>query len=249
MKHILNKICSIALLAAVLLLYTACPAAAASVQEADGGMEASLISTAESLSQAIVELSQEEIDSYKVSGDEFTTSVMEAWESNRDELGEFKTLGKSVVEELSGGYSVKITAEFSNHTADLVYLYDETGIPTSFSIDIQYPMSVLLQRAGMNTLMGMGIVFAMLIFLTLVISLFRFIGRIEEKGQPGEEIIPEPEMVQVQPQFYPQPAVQKQDDQELIAVIAAAIAAYEGTSTDGFVVRSIRRANRRKGRW
>ena len=31
------------------------------------------------------------------------------------------------------------------------------------------------------------------------------------------------------------------DDTELIAVIAAAIAAYEGTSTDGFVVRSIRR--------
>jgi hypothetical protein len=31
------------------------------------------------------------------------------------------------------------------------------------------------------------------------------------------------------------------DDTELVAVIAAAIAAYEGTSTDGFVVRSIRR--------
>ena len=30
-------------------------------------------------------------------------------------------------------------------------------------------------------------------------------------------------------------------DTELVAVIAAAIAAYEGTSTDGFVVRSIRR--------
>ena len=31
------------------------------------------------------------------------------------------------------------------------------------------------------------------------------------------------------------------DDLELIAVITAAIAAQEGTSTDGFVVRSIRR--------
>jgi len=31
------------------------------------------------------------------------------------------------------------------------------------------------------------------------------------------------------------------DDGELIAVIAAAIAASEGTSTDGFVVRSIKR--------
>ena len=32
------------------------------------------------------------------------------------------------------------------------------------------------------------------------------------------------------------------DDLELVAVIAAAIAAYEGTSADGLVVRSIRRA-------
>ena len=37
------------------------------------------------------------------------------------------------------------------------------------------------------------------------------------------------------------------DDAELVAVIAAAIAAYEGTgSTDGFVVRSIRKSNKSK---
>ena len=36
------------------------------------------------------------------------------------------------------------------------------------------------------------------------------------------------------------------DDLELVAVIAAAIAAYEGTSADGFQVRSIRRANTNK---
>ena len=36
-------------------------------------------------------------------------------------------------------------------------------------------------------------------------------------------------------------AVDETDDLELIAVITAAIAAQEGTSTDGFVVRSIRR--------
>ena len=35
--------------------------------------------------------------------------------------------------------------------------------------------------------------------------------------------------------------VDETDDLELIAVITAAIAAQEGTSTDGFVVRSIRR--------
>ncbi|WP_082246500.1 OadG family transporter subunit [Blautia obeum] len=52
--------------------------------------------------------------------------------------------------------------------------------------------------------------------------------------------------------FAPTPApvaaapVQEADNSELIAVIAAAIAASEGTSTDGFVVRSIRKINRKK---
>ena len=50
----------------------------------------------------------------------------------------------------------------------------------------------------------------------------------------------------------PAPAEEEQeeelaDDGELVAVIAAAIAAYEGsTSTDGFVVRSIKRSKTNK---
>ena len=36
------------------------------------------------------------------------------------------------------------------------------------------------------------------------------------------------------------------DDLELAAVIAAAVAAYTGTSADGFVVRSIRKSNKNK---
>ena len=42
------------------------------------------------------------------------------------------------------------------------------------------------------------------------------------------------------------PVQEETDNSELIAVIAAAIAASEGTTTDGFVVRSIRKINRKK---
>ena len=59
-------------------------------------------------------------------------------------------------------------------------------------------------------------------------------------------MIPEPP---VPVQMQPQPAVEETDNKELIAVIAAAIAAYEGTSADRFVVRSIKKANRRRNRW
>ena len=48
-------------------------------------------------------------------------------------------------------------------------------------------------------------------------------------------------------QAAPAPVAAAEDDAELVAVIAAAIAAAEGTSTDGFVVRSIKR--RKSNRW
>ena len=41
-----------------------------------------------------------------------------------------------------------------------------------------------------------------------------------------------------------EPEEELADDTELVAVITAAICTYEGTSADGFVVRSIRRADR-----
>ena len=39
-------------------------------------------------------------------------------------------------------------------------------------------------------------------------------------------------------------AIAASEDEDLVAVITAAIAAYEGTSSNGLVVRSIRRADR-----
>ena len=61
------------------------------------------------------------------------------------------------------------------------------------------------------------------------------------------------EAMQIQAAAAPAPApvaapveAAEADDTELIAVIAAAIAAAEGTTTDGFVVRSNRKINRKK---
>ena len=39
------------------------------------------------------------------------------------------------------------------------------------TVDVQYGMGKTLQRAGLNTLMGIGTVFVMLVLLSLLISL------------------------------------------------------------------------------
>ena len=90
--------------------------------------------------------------------------------------------------------------------------------------------------------MGVGIVFIVLVFLSFLISLFRFIPGLVEGKKKEAPAAPAPAPVPVAA-----PAAEDvTDDTELIAVIAAAIAASEGTSTDGFVVRSIRKVNRKR---
>ena len=91
----------------------------------------------------------------------------------------------------------------------------------------------------MNTIMGIAIVFIVLIFLSFLIYLFRFIPN-QEANKKAQAAAPAPAPVAAPVE------VAEADDTELIAVIAAAIAAAEGTTTDGFVVRSIRKINRKK---
>ena len=89
--------------------------------------------------------------------------------------------------------------------------------------------------------MGMGTVFAVLILIALLIYCFNFIPKITaafSKKDKKAEVAADNAVAQI----VENEAVQEEDDLELIAVIAAAIAASEGAaSTDGYVVRSIRR--------
>ena len=97
-----------------------------------------------------------------------------------------------------------------------------------------------MARAGLNTLIGMGTVFVVLILISMIINGFAVIPKLQKafskKADEGQSVKENAAPV-VQAE---EPAVDETDDLELVAVIAAAIAASEGaTSTDGFVVRSI----------
>ena len=93
-----------------------------------------------------------------------------------------------------------------------------------------------MQTAVSNTIMGVSIVFFVLVSLSFLIYLFRFIPMLEEKLTKKK--IAEPVKVEV--------PVEKElvDDLELIAVITAAIAASEGKDPRQYIVRSIKKVHR-----
>ena len=92
-------------------------------------------------------------------------------------------------------------------------------------------MGEIMKKAGLKTVMGMGTVFLVLILISIIIYLLGIIGKAQKK-RPAETV-----GVSVTP-AEPEDLT---DDFELVAVIAAAIAASEGVPADQLVVRSIRR--------
>ncbi len=106
-----------------------------------------------------------------------------------------------------------------------------------------------IPQALVNTVIAMGTVFIVLILISFIISLFKFIPVLMDKLTKKEE--PVQPVVQAQPAPAPKPAAVQTpaasaDDTQLIAVITAAVAAAmeeDGVSVpaDGLVIRSIKK--------
>ena len=176
--------------------------------------------------------------------DSMVASV-QSWVNAKEELGAYKQILAQDIE-VDDDIVIKTDCEFEN---------GESVVTTTLSLDdlslvsmefatAEKTMGQKMEEAVLNTLMGVCVVFVMLLFLSFLISQFKHISKLEEgfkkKNAPAA---PAPAPVAA-----PAPVEEEEvaDDGELIAVIAAAIAAAEGTSTDGFVVRSIKKSNRNK---
>ena len=88
------------------------------------------------------------------------------------------------------------------------------------------------------TILGMGVVFAILIVLSFSLDALRVLlaGEVKKPSVPVKEEIKEAISV-------------KEDKEELVAVITATIAAYEETSSETLVVKSIKELSRKYPLW
>ena len=143
-------------------------------------------------------------------------------------------------------YTATVPVTFEKEDAEFVYVFDETMMPLSTSVNIKYSLATTLKNAALNTVMGLGTVFVVLALLIFLISLFKYIpGSAAAKKKEEKEAAPVPAPAAA-PVPAAAPTAPAYDDKELVAVITAAIAASEGTSPSGFVVRSIRKINRKR---
>lgn len=115
------------------------------------------------------------------------------------------------------------------------------GIFDGFIVERTEPLGETMARAGLNTVMGISIVFCALAFISIVIAIEGKIFTAIAKKKAAPKVVEKKE----------EPVAAVEDlssDEELVAVITAAIYAYEAEAAggayvpaDGLVVRSIRR--------
>lgn len=190
-------------------------------------------------------------DSIDVEGNAILTGMV-SFNNTYDELGDIKTSeGFRGTYKVSGDeiiVSVPVTGTKTDSngnvrtaTAELIFTNDIFLTLKSCALNLDQSMGELMAKAAMDTLMGMMTVFAVLILISIIIWAMGGIPRLQAKLAKKPESKKEESIDNTIAQIV-EKEESTEDDTELVAVIAAAIAAYEGSqSTDGFVVRSIRK--------
>lgn len=245
MRHKIKSLSIALLMALAMFAVTACGS-----KKADSGVDPTVAENLElteaGLLTTLGELGDEDIDGYLESGDSFTVSAMNTWKDNKEELGAFQEIKESEVVMKGDLYVVTSKAAFEKADATVTMNVEAaTGTPTYMNIEVKYGLGQLMGRAALNTVMGICIVFVMLLVLSGIIGLFVFVNRGAKRAKKAQ-----PQAAPAVQAQTPAPAAPETeelaDDGALVAVIAAAIAAGENTSTDSFVVRSIRRKTNNK---
>ncbi len=190
--------------------------------------------------------------SYIVNPDGMGTATVEfynGWVKTRQDLGALKSIDKIDVQvsgETGTLCTIAVDTTYEKRTCKFELVIDDDYNLSSGAINPTYTVGEKMEKAVMNTLIGMGTVFIVLIFISFIISMLKYVNRIGKKEEkPAKD---EPTGVDNAIAQIVTSEENEADDLELVAAITAAIAAYEGTSSDGLVVRSIRkvRSNSRR---
>ncbi len=207
----------------------------------------------ESYKDQLLAMDAEEIEDffkqygYSIDGKAFLSGVSGYMDAVK-EMGGVRDISEPDMRSTEKNVIATFNVTGNERHAKIVVMMDGRNRIVSITTNCEYTFAENLEKAGLNTVLGMGTTFVILIFLSLIISLFRFIPDIQE-GFSKKKTAQSPAAAAVDNTI--SQIIEKEeaaDDSELIAVISAAIAAYEGSSAggasvspsgDGFVVRSI----------
>ena len=248
-------------LALSVLMLGACGSSEVVNMPLDPSVKSSLEQSVEQFAQELYSETPDQLQarltSAKKSKDNVTYNGLTNYINSGDRLGAYQNIISVDATTKGEEYSIVVEAQFEKRTLELTLGLSESGEITEMTFNPHYSIAEEVEDAGGNLLVGMGTVFIVLIFISWLISLFKYIPALEEKfkKKPAKAATPAASKATPAPAVTVAPAAQSAvSGAELQAVIAAAIAAYEADETNagngftagptlnnGLVIRSIRR--------
>lgn len=208
-------------------------------------------------------MGEEEIDASiadaQKAGDLLWVSAMESWKNTLRDTGYLETIKEVEIKKAESGYIAHIYAAAEKRDLEISLQFDRRSLEIkALSFNPVYSMEENMRRAAMNTALGMGTVFIVLILISLLIGGFQYIYKTEnllrekKKRREGDRdrgreslSAKEAQEEEKKKEKDPGESLDPEREHELVAVLMAAIAAYSKENTEGLIVKSIRREPRR----
>lgn len=125
-------------------------------------------------------------------------SAILSWQSCRDDLGRLVEIRSEEVERVDeDSYQVTLQAEFERRQLEFILTAEETAdagyaggaalVPTELLFHPDYTMGEKLTKAAMNTVLGMGTVFSVLIFISVLIGQLKHVNQLEASLKARKE--------------------------------------------------------------
>ncbi len=178
--------------------------------------------------------------------DSWDYQARNAWIAAVKDMGSFQQILGISAEIGATEALITIEIEGSERNATVQFVYTATTLLDP-SVTVIYSDAEMMTRAALNTLLGMGTTFAILILISVIIAALSLLPKLQGKkaGKVSEEEARSQSMDQAIAQIIEKE--EQADERELIAVITAAIAASQDSlPPEGFRVRSIRKINTTK---
>ena len=262
MKQYMKRVLLVLSMVVSLFALSACSNKNAAEAETMDPQTASYISQiSENLLQTIAEMDEATAEESETGllkqGEDGLASGLTSWIGVMKDTGAFVSVLSSDTElGEDDQYVCVVQAQFEKRNVEFKAFYtmdpqSQNLNPVSLTFSPEYTVGENMAKAGMNTLLGMGTVFLVLIFISLIISCFKKVNEIEanvkakKAGAEAPAAAPAPVQTAAPaaaPARTAAPAAgNAANDGELVAVITAAIAAATGVPADSVNIRSITR--------
>lgn len=223
--------------------------------DVDPQLENSILEQSNQLFLRLYSMSEEEllerIAQAESEKDANLAAGLENFHNALKDVGPYVSTQDMNVKKSDEGYLVTIHYTGENRTAVLVLGLDsKLQQITQISVNPHFSTMEKMEKAVLNTVLGMGTVFIILIFISFLIGLFRYISVAEKYLKERKEKQAKTQQVEEIPVVLSSPPSEEEtgeeagEEEELVAVITAAIAQASGSEASGLIVRSIRRVKR-----